>query len=155
MECWLVFIASQVLDKCDPSSQPRLSTENTNNQQSGPGDICQANFKTHFHSFRVSLEFYFMNIAKTAFETFEYILVIQKVARASLHLKMATSLVFIERKRPCPSIGNFNDLPNVTLLIQCPLFGSDQWPAAYLCLPANVALASSFPFFLPLADGFK
>ena len=102
----------------------------------------------------MSLEFHFM-IVKTALETFEYIFVIQKIARASLHMIMATTLVFIERRRPRPSIGNFNDLPNVTLLIQCPLFARAQWPAAYLHFPANVALASSFPFFLPLADGFK
>ena len=58
---------------------------------------------------------------------------------------IAKTLVSILEKMgvqcPWPSIGNFNDPPNVTLLIQRPLFASGEWTGA-----ANVALSEVSPF---------
>ena len=57
---------------------------------------------------------------------------------------VSIELDFLEKmgvQCPWPSIGNFNDPPNVTLLIQRPLFASGEWTGA-----ANVALSEVSPF---------
>ena len=142
------FYCISSLDKCDPpppSQLSGLSTENTNNQQSGLKHLSNK-FEATLSFFKVCLTFYFMNIAKTSFENFKYILIFRRIARTSLNDDNGHNSCLYWEKKTMSQYWEFQCSPNVTLLIHCPLFESGQWPSLYLYSASKCCCSASFPF---------
>ena len=103
-----VFIASQAWTNVTLlllRLRPGLSTENTNNQQSGLKHLSNK-FEATLSFFKVCLTFYFMNIAKTSFENFKYILIFRRIARTSLNDDNGhNSCLYWEKKTMVPVLG--------------------------------------------------